>query len=155
MGCMVLCRIFQTVPVPYCSGSSPGSCPRTGNNQCDYTIRDRLIQISTGFCTHFIGSVSVSVSGSVNYTVLPCEMSAGNWKQRLLPPPVGMIRMQSFPVSVAFIVCSCSGRNVSMLNTLFFNSFSFWDHLKSGISLVNRSKALFKRTVNVTAFHAV
>ena len=47
----------------------------------------------------------------------PFDRRAGNWKQRLLPPPVGIMRRQSRPDIVAFIVCSCMGRNSFMPNT--------------------------------------
>ena len=62
----------------------------------------------------------------------PLEMIAGNWKQRLLPPPVGMMRIQSFLDSVAFIVWSCNGRNLEMPNTDLARLTSFSDHVKSG-----------------------
>ena len=38
-------------------------------------------------------------------------ISAGNWKQRLLPLPVGLIKSTDFPDSAAKIGCSCPGRN--------------------------------------------
>ena len=50
-------------------------------------------------------------------SVIPLEITAGSWKQRLLPPPVGIIKMQSFPAIVALMHSSWNGRNVFIVNT--------------------------------------
>ena len=61
----------------------------------------------------------------------PLDRSAGSWKHRLFPPPVGMTRRQSRPDIVAFIVCSCMGRNSFIPNTDSNFSSSSGDQGKS------------------------
>ena len=46
-------------------------------------------------------------------TVTPSRISAGSWKHRDLPPPVGMIASVLQPVATVWTISSCPGRNAS------------------------------------------
>lgn len=73
---------------------------------------------------------------------LPLERRAGSWKQRLFPPPVGMMSIQSLPDIVMFIVCSCIGRSCLILNTDCNFSISALDQLKSAFWNIDTRSSL-------------
>ena len=65
------------------------------------------------------------------FAALPLLSRAGSWKHKLLPPPVGMIKMQAFPDIVTFIVCSCMGLSSLIPNTDSIFCFNSALQLKS------------------------
>lgn len=91
--------------------------------------------------------------------LLPFDTNAGSWKQRLLPPPVGIITMQSLPDKVAFIACSWNGRKFSTLNKDFLSSSSFADHSKSTLKhklhqhKLNKKGTEWKGKIDMTTHH--
>ena len=46
-------------------------------------------------------------------TVTPSRSSAGNWKHRDFPPPVGIMASVLQPVATVWTISSCPGRNAS------------------------------------------
>ena len=62
--------------------------------------------------------------------VIPFEITAGNWKHKLFPPPVGIIKIQSEPDIVAFIHSNCRGRKDLILKVFFRAASTFSDQEK-------------------------
>lgn len=62
--------------------------------------------------------------------VTPFEITAGSWKHKLFPPPVGMIRIQSVPAIVALMHSSWRGRNLLILKMSSLAVSTLLDHGK-------------------------
>jgi hypothetical protein len=53
----------------------------------------------------------ISAMRGLTTMVVPSSASAGSWKQRLLPDPVGMMTIVSRPSIAAWTACAWPGRN--------------------------------------------
>ena len=62
---------------------------------------------------------------------VPLEQTAGSWKQRLFPLPVGITRKTSLPDIVRLMALSCIGLNLERLNDFFSSCSTALDHGKS------------------------